>query len=169
MKLLKTIQLDNLSSEEIAGFTVRQAARTVLFDNAGNVGLLYVAKHNYHKLPGGGVEEGESIAETLKRECLEEIGCDLEVQAELGETIEYRTEWSLEQHSFCYLSKVVGDKNEPNFTPKELANGFVVKWVALPEAIRLLENDNTTDYEGKFIKIRDGVFLQAALNHIKNN
>ncbi|HZJ41250.1 MAG TPA: NUDIX domain-containing protein [Candidatus Saccharimonadales bacterium] len=162
MKLLKTIQFNNLTPEEIEDFEVREAARAVVFDEDKNVALLYVAKYNRHKLPGGGVEEHEGVEEALYRECLEEIGCQVEKFAEVGEIVEYRDKWSLEQHSYCFLAKVIGAKGEPNFTPEEKVNGFEIKWVSFEEAIELLKQDDPEDYEGKFIKIRDAIFLKEA-------
>ncbi len=162
MKLLKTIQFKDLPAEELEKFEKRAAARAVVFDDDKNVALLYVAKHNRHKLPGGGVDEGETINEALIRECQEEIGCQVEQFAEVGEIIEYRDKWSLRNDSFCFLAKVVGAKGKPDFTPDELANGFKIKWVSFEEAIRLLDADNPEDYEGQFIKIRDSLFLKEA-------
>ena len=40
---------------------------------------------NYLETPGGGVDEGETFAEAVKRECLEETGYDIELLAEIGE------------------------------------------------------------------------------------
>jgi len=169
MKLIKTIQFNNLTEEDIAKFEIRRAARAIVFDQDKNIGLLYVSEHNYHKLPGGGLEGGECIEEALKRECLEEIGCNIEVFGEIGEIIEYRDKWSLKQHSYCYLANVVGDKNEPDFTQKEIDNGFKIKWMPLLEAIELLKNDKPTGYEGRFIQIRDSLFFKEALNFLDNN
>jgi 8-oxo-dGTP diphosphatase len=163
MKQLKTIQLNkDLKPQDIKKFRVRNAARAVVFDKDNKIGLLYVAKNNYHKLPGGGIEEGENVMEALTRECLEEIGCNINVYGELGEIKEFRDKLLLEQHSFCYLADVVGDKGEPSFTQKELDGGFEIKWVSLPEAIKLLKNDKPNDYEGRYIQIRDSEFLKEA-------
>jgi 8-oxo-dGTP pyrophosphatase MutT (NUDIX family) len=166
MKLIKTIQFKDLKAEETDKFEIRRAARAVVFDHDKNIGILYVGKYNYHKLPGGGLEGDESIAEALKRECLEEIGCNTETFGELGETIEYRDKWSLKQHSYCYLANVVGDKGKPEFTQKEIDNGFEIKWVSLGEAVKLLENDKPEGYEGGFIQIRDISFLKEAVNFL---
>ena len=164
MKLIKTIQFKDLGQEEADKFEVRRAARAVVFDNDKNIGILYVGKHNYHKLPGGGLEGEENIIEALKRECLEEIGCNVEPFKEVGEIIEYRDKWSLKQHSYCYLANVIGDKGTPDFTQKEIDDGFEIKWVSLENAIELLENDKSEWYESIFIQIRDSLFLKEAFN-----
>lgn len=166
MKLLKIIQFKDLSPEETNKFQVREAARAVVFDEDKNIALLYVGKYKSHKLPGGGVEKGESIMETLRRECLEEIGCEIKAEHELGEIIEYRDKWSLKQYSYCYLAELSGKKGSPNFTPEELAKGFMIKWLPLTEAIKLLASDKPVDYEGSFIKTRDSLFLKEASDSI---
>lgn len=48
----------------------RKTGRAIIFDADKNVALLHVTKKHYHKLPGGGVEEGENVAEALKREAI---------------------------------------------------------------------------------------------------
>ena len=53
----------------------RKAVRAVVFDNENKVALINVSKHNYYKLPGGGIENFESVEDALRRECLEEAGC----------------------------------------------------------------------------------------------
>jgi len=168
MTLLKTIQFKDISPEEASEFEIRRAARAVVLDTDSRVGLLYVKKYNYHKLPGGGLEGNENIDEALKRECLEEIGCKIEVSGEVGEIIEYRDKWALKQHSYCFVAKVIGEKGKPDFTEKELEYGFEIKWVPLSEAISLMENDSPEGYAGPFIHIRDSAFLAQAAEILNN-
>lgn len=70
MKLIKTIQFKDLKPEDTEKFEIRKAARAVVFDNDKNIGILYVGKHNYHKLPGGGLEGEENIDSALKENAL---------------------------------------------------------------------------------------------------
>jgi len=162
MQLLKTIEFEKVAPEELEKFDFRQAARAVVFDKEGKIALLFVSKKNYHKLPGGGVEKGEGLEEALKRECREEIGCDVRITGEIGTTIEHRKLFNIKQESFCYAAEVIGEKGEPAFMADEIEEGFSVKWVGFDEAIKILESDRSSDYQGKFIKIRELVFLQKA-------
>ena len=162
MKLLRTIDLDLLPPEKLKTLTLRQAARAVVFDDADNVALLHVTKNGYYKLPGGGVEEGEDLMTALKRECVEEIGCEIEVGREIGMTVEYRGKFNIKQESYCYLARLAGPKGIPSFTEDEIADGFEALWVPLKEAIRLVEVSNTEDYQGRFIIPRELLFLREA-------
>ncbi len=145
------------------GFRKREAARAVVSDSAGKVALLRVGLYDYHKLPGGGIDEGEDIPTALERELLEEIGCRAEVTGEVGEIIEYRNQFELEQTSYCFTATQVGEKGEPDFTEKELREQFSIVWADdIDAAIGLLEQDEPTNYEGKFIKVRDLALLKTA-------
>lgn len=161
MKHLSTIDPDGIEKE--VGFKRRHAARAIVLDKEGNVGLLHATKHAYYKLPGGGVDEGEDLAEALKRECLEELGCNIEVISEIGIIDEYRKIHNLHQTSYCYSAQVVGEKGTPDFTESEIANGFEIVWVSKPEALRHLKDGKTTDLQGTYIKLRDIVFLEEFL------
>ena len=163
MKHLGTISFEEVSAEERKNYRQRRAARAVVRDSHGNIALLSVTKHNYHKLPGGGIEEGEDELQALKRECLEEIGCEVEVGEDLGQVEEFRDKIKVHQVSTCYLAKVVGEKGQPSFTRKELDKGFKIVWTPFEPAIKLLEHDQPNDYEGPFIQKRDLLFLKEAL------
>lgn len=164
MKLLLTIKDSPLTKEKTP--TKRSAARAVLLDKEGLIPLLFVSKLNYHKLPGGGIEQGEDKFKALAREVYEETGCEAQVCGEVGEIVEFRSEWNLLQISYCYWGKIT-KKGTPKFTEEERQEGFQLLWVGLPEAISLIKNDNPDDYEGKFIVERDLKFLEAAKKLIK--
>lgn len=140
----------------------RRAARALVFDEAGKIALLHVAKRNYHKLPGGGIEAGEDIERALQRELQEEIGCSAKNIRELGVVEEYRQKFSLHQISYCYLAELDGAKGNPHPEESELADGFQPVWLSLEEAIDILESERRVDdYEGRFICRRDLTFLRA--------
>lgn len=148
MKTFKLINPENASEEEVKNYHVREAGRAVVLDNENMVALLHVTKENYYKLPGGGLEDGEDKIIALKRECIEEIGCDIEVTNEIGTIVEYRKIFSLKQISYCYLAKIKGEKGKPDFTEEEKEGGFEVVWVTFDEAIKLVANSKAGNLEG---------------------
>ncbi len=148
------------SIEEIEKY--RHASRAVLLDENELVPILYVAKRDFHKLPGGGVEEGEDLIEALRRECIEEIGCEIEVDCEIGQTVETRRKKHLHQTCYGYLGKVTKNLGVLNFTQEEIDDGYEVKWVPIDKAIELLHNDDPTDYNAKFIRLRELAILEKA-------
>jgi len=160
MKLLREIKDKPFSKNIKVRF--REASRAVLFDENNLVPILFVSKENYHKLPGGGIEEGENKTQALVRETLEETGCEIEVMGEVGKIEEYRSEFNLKQISYCYLGKIIA-KGDPDFTKEELRDGFEIVWLTLDEAISKVEKEKPKDYEGWFIQQRDLKFLQKAL------
>ena len=165
MTLLKILNPENVTEVEAATFAVRTAARAVVFDADGNVAILNVSNKHYHKLPGGGIEEGEDEFTALKRECHEELGCDIEITGEVGQIIEYRKIFELKQISSCYLAKVVGQKGRPAFTQEESDEGFQIMWIPIQQDLQALSDDKSDSMEGKlYIVPRDKLFLETALS-----
>ncbi len=168
MKHLATINPENVTEKEASNFRVRRAARAVVFDENNLVALLPVTKHNYYKLPGGGIEDGEEIIDATKRECMEEIGCEIEIIKELGEILEFRAnQSSLKQTSYCFIAKVIGEKGKTDFTKHEIDEGFIAPiWVPISEAIELVSKNIPRDYNGPFIVARDKTFLEEAVKQL---
>ena len=168
MKELAIINPENASEEEAQSYRIREAARAIVIDADGKVALLHVSKKNYYKLPGGGLDVGEDIMTALKRECQEEIGCDIEVFGEVGSIVEYRKIFTLKQTSYCYVAKVVGEKGMPSFMGDEIEEGFKEVWLSYKDAERALAESKATDYEGSaYIVPRDILFLKEARQFIE--
>lgn len=172
MKLILTIKEQDIVPgaplRDTSGFQKREASRAVVLDDSGGVYLLKVGLHNYHKLPGGGIDPGEDIESALTRELKEEIGCEAEIICEIGSVIEYRDQLELVQTSYYFLTKQTGEQVAPTLEEGEIAEGLhEVKARNIEEAIKLLENDKTDDYEGMFIKLRDLTLLKVAKELLK--
>ena len=155
---------ESATEEEVKTWKVREAARGIVIDDDGKVAMLHVSKNNYYKLPGGGIDEGEDKETAFKRECLEEIGCHVEIVYELGNIVEWRKIFNLKQASFCYIGKVLGEKDMPNFTESELTNGFEIVWIDKNEALEKLKNSISSNFEGEeYIKPRDVAIVEEYL------
>lgn len=142
---------------------LRRAARAVVFGEGGKVYLLKMSARNYHKLPGGGIDDGEAISEALQRELLEEIGCPASIENEVGEIVEFRGEWGLQQISYCYTARQTSPLHKTALEADEIEDGAeTVVAASIDEAIVLLEADEPNNYDGKFIQQRDLQFLRKA-------
>lgn len=164
MKLLHTFNEENASEQEIASYKTRKAVRAIVLDSDNNLGILHITNHNYYELPGGGVEEGETLEEACIRECKEEVGCNVEIVSEIGRTLEYRKEKERINESFCYVVKVVGEKGRPELQDDEIEIGTETVWVSKEEGVRLIKESleklrSTISLYDKYVIERSVVFL----------
>src|SRR3989344_587978 len=103
MKSILILNPDNVTKEVAATFKTRSAARGVVFDGNKNVALLPVAAHNYFKLPGGGIEEGEDKTEGFKEPLWLSLDKAIELMANQADN--YEGKFIVERDTFL-LKKV---------------------------------------------------------------
>ncbi|MBP9739035.1 NUDIX domain-containing protein [Candidatus Saccharibacteria bacterium] len=166
MQTLATITQQDIDPaspfSDTSGFRIREASRAILFDAQDKVYLLNVSLHGYHKLPGGGIKDGEEIKAALQRELLEEVGCRAEIITELGAVVEFRDFENLKQTSYCFIARQKGEQQESALEADELEEGMIeVKADSIDAAIELVQKDQPDSIEGKFIQRRDLAFLSA--------
>lgn len=169
MKLLKEIteQSAGLSDESElldTEYRLRKSARGIVLNENGEMATQYLRTYTFHKLPGGGVDSGESIEQALKREVLEEVGCNCEIIQTLGVTIEYRNEQKLLHVSYGFVAKVVGAVGTPKLEAGEVEEGQETLWLPPREVLEKMQTDTPGKYEGHFILEREKAFLEAFLN-----
>jgi ADP-ribose pyrophosphatase YjhB (NUDIX family) len=170
MKLLKELRDKEIIGKIIpfvGDYKIREAARAIVTRDDDKIAILSVSKYKYHKLPGGGLEEGEDVKSTLIREVKEETGCSVEILRDIGKTIEYKDDYGQKSISYCYLTKVTSYGKELKFTDVEISSGFELIWIDIDNAINLFEKDNPSDYTAKFIVSRDLIFLKKAKELLK--
>lgn len=172
MKLLAEISDGSLNigfKEQVdRTYKLRKGARAVLVREDGMIALQYLENHFFHKLPGGGMKNDESLEQALHREICEEVGCEVRIIKPLGVVIEYRDAHDLLQISYGFIAEVNGPCGETALEQSEVDQGMVTSWVSPTEAIKLLENNRPNMYQGHFIIERELAFLNAYLEEIRD-
>jgi len=146
--------------EDSNGQKVRHAARTVIIDDDGKFAVLEVNNGEYFKIPGGGIESGESVDETAKREAREEAGCEVKFLEKIGE-------WDFQMsqginRSVCFLARKIGPAGVTAFTDKEKEEGFRLLWIYPDEALSLFDTARPQTEMNRNMNERDKNFVLKA-------
>lgn len=165
----KDIFPEKKDDKEKINFEDRVTGKAIVFDDDNNVALVGTKVNSFYLLPGGGIDQGESIEVGIIRECLEEIGCNVELKIPIGTIDDYRNRDRKHCINYCYTAKLIGHKGELTLTEDEKKNGLHVIWVPLDEAIKILEKEvgqlkrsEVTFYNTGFNILRDHLFLKEA-------
>ena len=138
-----------------SGAAPRYTSRAILKNREGKYAVMYARRLDFYSLPGGGHEEGETPIEALKRELLEETGCECGNITELGIIKENRAALDFTQVSYYYTAEVTAYRVTPEFTREERINGISVLWLDLDEVVRLISTPVHTKIQRKYLQARD--------------
>lgn len=141
---------------------IKPSARTVIFDDNNLFALIDVRNGEYFKIPGGGIEEGETQIQAAIREAKEESGCDIKIIKKIGENKIVNHPQNIIYHSVCFLAKKIKQTGKPSFDDWEKINDMKVVWVNIKQAISLFKKAKPSDYISKKINQRDLSFILKA-------
>ena len=147
----------------------RLTGKGIILDKDGDVALIGNRVNTFLTLPGGGIDDGETIEQGIIRECREEAGCDVELLHNIGYVDDYRPRDKKHCITHCYIAGIVGKKRSSDLTQDEVKNGFHVIWVPMSEALRIsekqiaqLRSGEVIFYNTGFNILRDALFLKVA-------
>lgn len=143
----------------------RLTARAVVVNPRGMLAVMYAAKFGIHTLPGGGVEEGESIEEALHREITEETGCTIVAIEPLGYVEENRAHADYTQLSYYYIVHTADETLHPHLTELEASNGTRAMWCTFDDAFARIAMPVFDRPQGRFLQARDVAALSAYRAH----
>ena len=120
----------------------RPSVRGIIIEKDNLISLIYSQKYHFYKLPGGGIEEGESHLETLIREVDEETGLAVipDSVQEFGEALRIQKSSTLKdtifvQQNFYYICQTTDQIHSQHLDQDEQEADFILKTVSLDEAI----------------------------------
>ena len=120
----------------------RPSVRGIIIKEDNLISLIYSQKSHFYKLPGGGIEEGESHLETLVREVNEETGLTVIQDSiqEFGEALRIQKSSTLKdtifvQQNYYYFCQVTDRIRPQHLDQDEQEADFILKTVSLDEAI----------------------------------
>lgn len=151
MRELFTIDLKNYKENGTVG--KRPSVRGVIIKN-GKIAMMHSLKYDYYKLPGGGIEEGEELRDTLVREVKEESG--LVVKKDTIKEFGYvrRIEKGMfedifMQENYYFLCDVEDNISSQELDDYEAEEGFTLEFVTPEYAINV---NNIGDHKEKVEK-----------------
>lgn len=149
----------------------RSSSRGILLDNQLNVAMMYMSKFDIYKLPGGGIEDGETKEDTFLREIKEETGCEAEIIEELGYIEEHKSRTEFMQYSYCFVAKALNTKTEALLTTYERELGLELHWMTMEKALAFMKDSfsKCNEYGMKFMILRDKTILEEASNKLGLN
>ncbi len=147
----------------------RYTARAILRNSEGAYALMYAKKFGFYSLPGGGVEDGESMIQALKRELLEETGCSCDSIEELGYVYENRAHCDYTQYSYYYVVTSKSPLRSIALTDQEIENGTALLWYPIGKAVSLIEDFCPKTNQQKFLQARDLAALAEYTKRLENH
>ena len=113
---------------------LRHACRGILVNN-GAILLSYESNNDKYIIPGGGIEDNETLKECCEREMLEETGMLVRATKNYLEIEELFDDWKHVSHYF--VCELIEDTGHQHLTDGEKRAGYTPVWMPLTEATEI--------------------------------
>ena len=162
---------ENLIPKDNNSWVSRPTGKVILINANNEIALIGNRVHDFFMLPGGGINEDETIEEGLIRECLEETGYIVSLTSYVGHTESFRNRNSRYSTTYCYTAQPISFQGQ-SLTDSEKEIGVYVKWIPLDEVLalftqqkKLILENNIPFYNTCFNSIRDLHFVRKILKN----
>lgn len=143
----------------------RVTVKAVARNEKGQFGFVTNPVHGFYLLAGGGAESQDLMME-IKRECVEEIGYEVDVVRGIGRIHEFRDRDAKEYETICFLVGINKKIGKDLRTEDEKNNGLSVVWLESEDAQKILkeqvvkvERGEVGFYNTAFNIMRDQLFF----------
>ncbi len=159
------------SNARDAEYKDRPTVKVILTDSNDKICVLKVREH--YLLPGGGVEkvlkntinscieivdeEYEDLQVALRREIMEEVGCEIKDIKEIGIVEQYRNYLQDVEKSkyikyivYFYTAKIDGGKGKPTTTQADELKRIEICWLSKEEVLKIFEDQNSVVDENEY-------------------
>ena len=139
MRLLFT--LDRMDYDPDTPVLIRPSVRGIIIKD-GKIAMVHSLKYDYYKFPGGGMEDGESLEESLLREVVEESGLQVILPSIREYGLVHRVQKGQKEAMFiqdnyyflCDVEEKVGSQKLDDYEAEER---FTLEYVDPTHAIRI--------------------------------
>ncbi len=125
------LEILNANNSEPQNYVLRPTVKVVVVNDENKI----LTFGNF--LPGGGVDQGESLEDAVRRECMEELGADVEIQQSLGLVIQYRDFLKKKYEVYGFLAKIKNITKPTTNQEDQLSE--VREWKTFEYAISYIE------------------------------
>lgn len=148
----------------------RRTVKVILQNELGEIALVSNPIHNCHLLPGGGIDDGESVHVAADRECREEVDYSIREPIDIGIIEEFRARDGKHYITNGVVALLGNPTSRDARTANEKDVGLKVGWHTLDNALKIfseqkkcLDGGKIKFYNTGFNIVRDKAFIDEAV------